>query len=114
MRSERVFLVLIGTLATLLGALVAVGGRLDAPGRGAARELAEALDLTDLALWTEARYTRHPSQADFFSPFQDAPGSPEHFPAGAVMSPPPGVRAGGGPLLVRRAGPAGGPRLPDR
>lgn len=47
------------------------------------------LGLSDLALWTEARYTRHPSQADLFSAFQDSPGAPEHFPAGSILSPPP-------------------------
>ena len=41
--------------------------------------------LTDLCLFTEARYTRHPSQADFHSPFQDSPLSLEHFPSGSLM-----------------------------
>ena len=45
------------------------------------------LQLTDLALWTEARYTRHPSQADCFTPFQDFPSALEHFPAGSIMAP---------------------------
>lgn len=49
--------------------------------------LVESLALTDLAIWTEARYTRHPSQADFFTPFQDFPSALEHFPAGSVVSP---------------------------
>lgn len=51
------------------------------------RRLSAALSLTDLALWSEARYTRHPSQADLFTPFQDFPGAPEHFPAGSVIGP---------------------------
>lgn len=51
------------------------------------QELVRVLDLTDFAIWTEARYTRHPSQADFFSPFQDFPGALEHFPAGSVIAP---------------------------
>jgi hypothetical protein len=51
------------------------------------RRLGAALALTDLALWSEARYTRHPSQADLFTPFQDFPGAPEHFPAGSVIGP---------------------------
>jgi len=51
--------------------------------------LTARLSLSDLALWTEARYTRHPSQADLFSAFQDSPGAPEHFPAGSILSPPP-------------------------
>jgi len=45
------------------------------------------LQLTDLSLWTEARYTRHPSQADRFTPFQDFPSALEHFPAGSIMAP---------------------------
>lgn len=51
-------------------------------------ELVSVLQLTDLSIWTEARYTRHPSQADFFSAFQDFPAALEHFPAGSVVSPP--------------------------
>jgi len=54
----------------------------------ARRQLVAGLQLTDFAIWTEARYTRHPSQADFFTPFQDYPGSLEHFPAGSLLAPP--------------------------
>jgi hypothetical protein len=50
-------------------------------------ELVRQLELTDFAIWTEARYTRHPSQADFFSPFQEFPSSFEHFPAGSIIAP---------------------------
>jgi len=53
------------------------------------RTLVRRLALTDLALWSEARYTRHPSQADIFTPFQEFPGSLEHFPAGSLIAPPP-------------------------
>ena len=45
------------------------------------------LSLTDLSLWTEARYTRHPAMSDLFSPFQDHPAAFEHFPAGAFLTP---------------------------
>ena len=54
----------------------------------ALRLLTQELRLTDLSIWTEARYTRHPSQADWFSPFQDYPSSVEHFPAGSIIAPP--------------------------
>jgi hypothetical protein len=54
----------------------------------AKKSLVSELGLTDYAIWTEARYTRHPSQADFFSAFQDFPGAFEHFPAGAIIAPP--------------------------
>ncbi len=64
--------------------------------------LVRQLTLTDLALWSEARYTRHPSQADFFTPFQEFPGSLEHFPAGSLISPPP--RPAATTVTVRRKG----------
>jgi hypothetical protein len=50
--------------------------------------LAGELMLTDLCLFTEARYTRHPSLADLHSAFQDHPFSLEHFPSGSLISPP--------------------------
>lgn len=49
--------------------------------------LVAELDLTDLALFTEARYTRHPSQADLHSAFQDHPMAIERFPSGSLMPP---------------------------
>jgi hypothetical protein len=70
-------------------AAVAASERTELPARQA---LVRALGLTDLALWSEARYTRHPSQADLFTPFQGFPGAPEHFPAGSIVGPP-AVRA---------------------
>jgi hypothetical protein len=51
------------------------------------QQLVARLGLTDFAIWTEARYSRHPSQADFFSAFQDFPSSPDHFPAGSIIAP---------------------------
>lgn len=53
----------------------------------AQKQLVRHLGLTDLAIWTEARYTRHPSQADLFSAFQDFPGAIDHFPAGSILAP---------------------------
>jgi hypothetical protein len=46
------------------------------------------LQLTDLCLFTEARYARHLSQADLHSAFQDYPMSAEHFPSGSLTRPP--------------------------
>jgi hypothetical protein len=59
-----------------------------APELAAKGVIVRSLGLTDLCLFTEARYTRHPSQADGFTPFQDSPGAPEHFPAGSIVPPP--------------------------
>ena len=51
-------------------------------------QMVKKLQLTDLCLFTEARYTRHLSQADLFSAFQDDPMSFEHFPSGSITLPP--------------------------
>ncbi len=53
--------------------------------------LVERLGLTDPVLFTEARYTRHPSQADLQSAFQDHPVALEHFPTGSLIAPPAGL-----------------------
>ena len=50
------------------------------------------LELTDLSLFTEARYTRHLSQTDLHSAFQDHPVALEHFPAGSITGIPAGLR----------------------
>ena len=52
------------------------------------RHLVRDLQLTDLCLFTEARYTRHLSQADLHAPFQDYPLAFEHFPSGSLVLPP--------------------------
>ncbi len=56
------------------------------------------LELTDLSLFTEARYTRHLSQADRFTAFQDHPAALEHFPTGAIAGPPERLRMFNGKL----------------
>ncbi|MDD5390456.1 MAG: hypothetical protein PHD37_14010 [Gallionellaceae bacterium] len=79
-------------LGVLALALVLLdSGRL-AAARGAAlhrgQALARSAQLTDPALFTEARYARHASQADYHAAFQDHPMALEHFPAGSLMPPP--------------------------
>jgi len=49
--------------------------------------LVKILKLTDLCLFTEARYTRNLSQADLNTAFQDHPLSLEHFPSGSFTQP---------------------------
>lgn len=51
------------------------------------------LQVTDLCLATEARYTRHPAVADRHAPFQEHPLALEHFPSGALILPPPPARS---------------------
>jgi len=90
-------------LAFLVAALVITAGFAQRPEPANSRNalLVKELMLTDLAIWTEARYTRHPSQADLFTALQDGPGALEHFPAGTWVAPaglrqaitlPPGAR----------------------
>lgn len=55
--------------------------------RTANRELVRKLRITDLCLFTEARYTRHPSMADRHAPFQEHPAALDHFPSGSMLLP---------------------------
>lgn len=52
-----------------------------------ALEAAKVLGLSDLAVSTEARYTRHPAVSDPVVPFMDHPGAAEHFPSGSFFQP---------------------------
>jgi hypothetical protein len=58
------------------------------------RRLVSELGLTDLALWSDASYCRHPISADFFSAHSDHPAAMDHFPAGSIAPPPPWFEAG--------------------
>jgi hypothetical protein len=71
--------------------------RADRDGIAAVRAVVADLGLTDLALFTEARYTRHLSQADGYSAFQDHPVALDHFPSGS-LAPPAGLRRHHDPL----------------
>jgi hypothetical protein len=91
-----------GLCLSLLGAGVLLVGLMfthaylqrlsDVPSIARVAAVAGRLELTDLALFTEARYTRNPSQTDFYSAFQDHPASLEHFPMGSMAGPPAGLR----------------------
>ncbi len=92
MQKSTLYLTVLFFLGGVLGFLLVVH-----PHIGAARQdramadklrLVQILQLTDLCLFTEARYTRHLSQADLFSAFQDHPMSFEHFPSGSLTLPP--------------------------
>jgi len=85
------------TVNIVLVAMVALHARysqaMAITGRLERAELVRTLQLTDLCLFTEARYTRHPAMADRFAPFQDHPGAMEHFPSGSMVTPPRGNTA---------------------
>jgi hypothetical protein len=74
-------------LITTLMVSASISSTKRAPALKANQQLVKNLMLTDLSLWTEARYSRHPSQADFFAPFQDFPAAIERFPAGSLTAP---------------------------
>ncbi len=56
------------------------------------RQIVARLALTDICLFTEAAYTRHPNLADRFTPFQDHPLAFSHFPSESLMAPPAHLR----------------------
>ena len=90
-RGERVLLAGLVLLASFAGTFIHAGLAASRAEHtdAANRALTSRLALTDLALFTEARYTRHRSQADLHAAFQDHPGALEHFPTGSLAGPPP-------------------------
>ncbi|MBP1714535.1 MAG: hypothetical protein H6Q42_2738 [Deltaproteobacteria bacterium] len=52
------------------------------------KQMVRDWELTDLCLFTEANYTRHLTQADRHTPFQNSPLAFEHFPSGSILLPP--------------------------
>ncbi|HXE94967.1 MAG TPA: hypothetical protein VN642_01070 [Dongiaceae bacterium] len=89
--------ILFTTVLILLIVLIAVHARhsqaVSINDRRERDELVRTLRLTDLCLFTEARYTRNPAMADRFAPFQDHPLAMEHFPSGSLVRPPSGNAA---------------------
>lgn len=91
MRKSDVFFIYFGLLFVLLllSALDAgIRSRMAAERLARMGQQVSELELTDLSLFTEARYTRHLSQADRHTPFQDHPLALEHFPSGSLVAPP--------------------------
>lgn len=89
-RKADVALAVLAILLLLFGLTLAdAAWRSQQLDRAANRALVRELGLTDLSLYTEARYTRHPSQADRHAPFQDHPAALEHFPTGSLLPVPP-------------------------
>lgn len=95
MRPSLAFLLWISAAIALSGLMLLHASRQEQ----ARREMLERMKtmvreygLTDLCLVTEARYTRHPSMADFHSAFQDHPCALDIFPSGSVIPVPPHLR----------------------
>jgi hypothetical protein len=94
-RKSTLYLLFVAAGLSVLAGLFAHGARRVAasgPHLDEERRQVRLFQLTDLVLFTDARYTRHPSMADRHAPFQDYPQSLEHFPSGSLMLPPHHVR----------------------
>ena len=92
MRKSTIYLTFITGCITLLAFLLLVHPYFNAEyfekSLTQKKQLVKRLGITDLCLFTEARYTRHLSQADHFAAFQDSPMAFEHFPSGSMTLPP--------------------------
>lgn len=91
LRKSTLFLLTIMMEVAVLGLLLVHASLSEEAQRANLQEKAgvvTTLKLTDLCLFPEARYARHPSQADRHAAFQDHPLSLEHFPAGSFTAPP--------------------------
>ncbi len=88
MRKSSLFLLYITVQAILLGCMFAHASykqKSDVSHLQEKVSLVQRLGLTDLCLFTEASYTRHVSQADFHTAFQDSPTALDHFPSGSLV-----------------------------
>jgi hypothetical protein len=95
MRKSSLFLLFLAAgiaLLVLMFVHASVQMKAGAASLQARADLVGKLGLTDLCLFTEASYTRHLSQADLHTPFQDGPMSLEHFPSGSLVMPPAVIR----------------------
>jgi len=91
MRKSTNYLCTLSLLMLLFGMMLLHAGLERRQARGMILQIAgevKTLGLTDLCLFLEARYSRHPSQADRHSAYQDHPLSLEHFPSGSLLLPP--------------------------
>jgi hypothetical protein len=94
-RKVRFYTLFMGIGLVLLGLMFIHSGFLDVSreaGVNRRRHWVGKLELSDLCLFTDARYARHLSMADLHTPFQDHPLSFEHFPSGSMIGPPPHLK----------------------
>lgn len=94
-RKSDVFILFMFLSIVVLGILAFHARTSSADARGSQEErknLVRHFMLTDICLFTDARYTRNPSMADMNASFQDNPLSFDHFPSGSLMPVPPHLR----------------------
>lgn len=95
---------MLGIALLLAGVLWDASRRRDAaaPAGALRAELARATGLADLALSSNARWMRHPSQVEPAAAIADAPGALDADPAGAWIAPPRAVVAEGARWRLER------------
>jgi hypothetical protein len=94
-RKSNIFFIVVALGAAAFGLMITHAHHSNGnagPGLKEKAMLVERLELTDLCLFTDARYARHPSMADLHTAFQDSPMAMEHFPSGTLILPPPHLR----------------------
>jgi hypothetical protein len=95
MRKANSFLLFVAAAVLVLGLILLHAHRRtenDLPRLQQLGLIVEHYGLTDLCLATDARYTRHPSQADWHTSFQSHPMALDHFPSGSLIRPPARLR----------------------
>ena len=95
-RKSHRFFAWLGVNLVLLGFMgvhAAYRRNADTPMLRGKAQMVRRLALTDLCLFTDARYARNPVLADLNTPFQDCPLSLEHFPSGSLLPVPPHLGA---------------------
>lgn len=91
-QKSRSFLLFIAVLTALVGVMLlhaSIRREMDKTLLNQKSEVVGHLGITDICIFTDARYTRHPSMADYATPFQDYPLSIDHFPSSSFMDVPP-------------------------
>ena len=107
-RKSDVFFFVLSQTILLLGVLLFHAGihrQILSPSIAQNREMVRVLGLTDFCLFTEARYTLHPTQADLHSALQDHPGGFDHFPSGSLLPPPASLTRHHAPLAGKTTSP---------
>lgn len=105
MRDSTLYLGCLSVLVLLFGGMMLHARNIRQgalPVLKAKARMVRELELSDLCIFTEASYTRHPSQTDLATPFQDSPGAFEHFPSGMLADPAPHLSNQGTGLKITR------------
>ena len=101
MRKANAFLLFVAAMVLILGFIFVHAHRRiegDLPRLQQLGLVVQHHGLTDLCLATDARYTRHPSQADWHTAFQSHPMALDHFPSGSLIRPPDRLRKFNAPV----------------